>query len=647
MVGISQHNTSRATNLSNNIDSQESTNGFLAAAGMADKRLKQPWGRQNAPNAQSPGAARRQHAQPVENSSKAVTQANVSASPPLKLLKRAPGHFDSLRVPVPHSPLPRQSSSVQMPVHQMPRSVQQIPRSVQQHSSTHSRSKPPATPKDVEQLSNRADILSLGSVPLHSPNLVAFRTPRQNKNPEGSSTASLPSVSSIVTTAENVEHVTAENKLPADIRQKIGLHRSLDVDGDTWRAHKFLDYKFGEDSFLNPFIAAWRKDIPFNVRANFTTEKGSPDHAKCDIDTVTGRLLPPVDYPDAIPIIVDAKGGLDWRRQTWSSSLLAQRRKLIKIQKGISEYQEDLLNPEEVAEAAEAQRKANEKFMAGRPPYCVFSPRIPCYLRPAGPDDMEQVMAIYNWEVQNGLQALDSEPLDIIDFEKILSRTRGLRMPFLVAVYGAAKQLNTNKGNIFYTSVTRHPDATLPPNPKLVGNIVGFAYLSVWEPGLTGSGIGSSRATARVNLFTHSEYKRKRIGYSLLDKLLSTVSDRYSTTEGYDFVDVSDSPVYKGPKEHARKYYRVFSNYLVRHKYWDQDKPELKARQATYEDELKYIQKMLMEDFNFDLHGRFNMVHRTPKSRSGRVGWLDSVVFDHVCWMGLDDKFDIVRDDKY
>ncbi|KAK0645858.1 hypothetical protein B0T16DRAFT_148073 [Cercophora newfieldiana] len=639
MLGDSRLDLTNPTERGNNLDSQASTDRFLAAVGMAEGRTKQPWRRQDG---RSSGDARPQSSQPAGNSAAPVSKASTPIVVPKQLIKREPGHFDSPKVAIPRPPLPTEASSGREAVHRTPHSksysaIAPGPERSTKPQRRQQNNLPTTCNPNIDRSSTRAEILSLDSAPLRSPDLEAYRPPGRARNDEDSPAPSLASVSSFHIEGDEAR---AETSLPSDVRNNIGLQRSLKIEGNTWETNKFSDGQFAQHSFLQPFIASWRRNIPCNVCVANPAQE-----IKCDIDTTTGQFIEPVSYPDTMPIL-GAKGELDWRRQTWSSVLLARRRIAVRERNGIVESYEGLATPEEKKAAAEAQRKALEMF-ANRPAYCTFSPRTLCYLRPVQPKDMEEIVEIYNWEVENGFQALDSEPLSVSDFSDIVSRTQKLGMPFLVAVYGSAKKLNLGKGSAFYTSVTPHPDAAVALDPKKLGMILGFGFLSIWEPGLTGSGLGSSRATAKVNVYVHPSCRRKRIGFSLLDKLLSTVSDRYTPTEGYDFVDPSNSPTYKTARDNSRKFYQVFTTFLVRHKFYDDGNPQLKALQAGYGDELKYIQKMLTDDFGFDEHGRFQMVHRTPKTRPGPVVWLDSVVFDTQCWLGIDYKNDLVDGEKY
>jgi GNAT superfamily N-acetyltransferase len=207
-------------------------------------------------------------------------------------------------------------------------------------------------------------------------------------------------------------------------------------------------------------------------------------------------------------------------------------------------------------------------------------------------------------------------------------------MPFIVAVRGSARKLGLTKGNLSYSTYRQRPTDESDPRGQRRGEILGFAFLSVWEPGLgsgIGSGLGTSRATAKINVYVHPDYRKKKVGFSLLDMLLTTVSDRYSSQSGYDFVDPDNSPVYKGPGSHERQYYRLYFHYLVKHKQLAEGNKKLEQEQKTYDDDLVWIRKMLDEQLGFTELVRFEAVHRSAKCRDGPVYWLDQVVFEHAC----------------
>jgi L-amino acid N-acyltransferase YncA len=270
-----------------------------------------------------------------------------------------------------------------------------------------------------------------------------------------------------------------------------------------------------------------------------------------------------------------------------------------------------------------------------RPQYNHFVPRIPCFLRPAQMFDMDAVRLIYNWEVQHGLQALDCHPLSTEDFEKLLATAQAQDTPFIVAVRGSARELGLTKGTLIYSVFQQMPFR----EANRRGEVLGFALLSPWQSGLavgsaSGTG-GNSTPTARIHVYVRPDSRRHKIGFSLLDMLLTSVSDRFSSQSGYDFVDPDGGPAYKSSSGAERRYFHLYLSYLVRHQHrvTDGDCTEgqrLEQEQKAYGDDLKWVKTLLEERFNFTEVVRFEAV-RLRREGAGAGCWLDEVMFEHTC----------------
>lgn len=492
----------------------------------------------------------------------------------------------------------------------------------------------------------------------YQPDLTTRRVPRPNMRYAGSPPPSLPSVSINDSDVGVAGSIRAQGKTGKDIRNEIAPKYRWYQTGDN-RLYSYSDNDsevvLTHPSYFRPFILAWMTGVAPSVTASFACE-GGLEHWKSDVDTNTGLLLPPVGYPDTMvdqSRITDAE--LDWRRQNWTSSLLMRRHMDMRRRQmdtgrdpqSDAQFRPRILQRDEpqqdpfLAEPAWFVEVIEPKYE--KPEFHPYVPRIPCFLRPAEKKyDMEAVCHIYNQEMQSGLQTVDSQPLTAEDFEKILSTAQKLGMPFIVAVRGSARDLGLTKGNLVYSPYRQVPTDESDPHSRKRGEILGFAFMSVWEPGLAGGGTGTSRATAKANVFVHRDHRRKKIGFSLLDMLLTTASDRFSSQSGYNFVDPDNSPVYKPPRHHERKYFRIYLAYLVRHKHRLAEEGEgnkkLEEEQKGDDADLAWVRKLLEEGFNFTEKVRFEAVHCTPKGREGQpVGWLDAVVFEHTCQ--FDPKF--------
>ncbi|KAG7291001.1 hypothetical protein NEMBOFW57_001009 [Staphylotrichum longicolle] len=463
--------------------------------------------------------------------------------------------------------------------------------------------------------------------------------PRRNPDYAGSE-YSLPSVGSgwnISDTGVGVQ----ESKGKDDIRHVIGLEPNIQVNnsGNAWTTYNWAnptgrdyDETFFSDSYLSEFIKAWVKQCPDNPVVSF--DSAVHEHWRCDVDTVTGFFVEPVVHSESMVNHAENDPQLEWRRQNWTSTLLARRRFPTLYSNSAQpnrrrELPSRALNEDPAVIDERLILKVHEHVIE-RPEYHRYVPRIPCFLRPAEKYDMQAVADIYNWEVDHGTQALDTWPLHVTKFEDILTSSQSYNMPFIVAVRGSARNLGLTQGNLIFANFNQIPFEESDQR----GEILGFAYLSTWQPGLSGVGGGSSRNTARINVFVHPDYRRKKIGFSLLDMLLTTVSDCFSTQSAFDFIDPDDSPLYRKSRDRELQFYHLYIGFRVRHKLLAHGNKKLEDEQKTYDDDLVWVKKMLEDQLNFTQLVRFEAVHRLPKDTKGPCYWMDEVVFEHTCCIG-------------
>ncbi|AEO69015.1 uncharacterized protein THITE_42167 [Thermothielavioides terrestris NRRL 8126] len=501
----------------------------------------------------------------------------------------------------------------------------------------------------------------------HEPNLRAFEAPRPNKNYAGSIPSLPSSVSSFKVSETGLEVAEAKyagNKSGGDIRLAIGLEHNIHKTGNnTWKKYNWAD-PHGRDNdealrenwYLTPFIRAWMAEVPDNVLVSLNQD--DPEYWRCDIDPSTGSFLPPIVCPDSMVNHWDNLPELEWRRQNWSSTLLIRRQMTSPYRNPAHarNIQRDNFRNQSHEEAAaildehlrnqsheEAEAILDEHLIVKvheneveTSEYNHYVPRIPCHLRPAEMGDAEAVRLIYNWEVEHGLQAPDSHPLSTEDVENIITTAQALGMPFIVAVRGSGRDLGLTKGNLSFSPFPQVEEYETSRR----GEVIGFAYLSVWGAGLAGSGDSTGRATAKIHVFVHPDCRRSKVGFSLLDMLLTTVSDRFSSQSGYDFVDPANSPVYRadGRESRPRQYFRLYLSYFVRHKHRTDGDQALERKQKAYDVDLRWVKKLLEERFNFTEIVRFEAARRSAKARKDLpVCWLDEVVFEHTCFFDPED----------
>ncbi|KAB5516929.1 hypothetical protein GE09DRAFT_1158966 [Coniochaeta sp. 2T2.1] len=489
---------------------------------------------------------------------------------------------------------------------------------------------------------------------MRSPDLRQIHIPRPNHN----YTRSERSMVSVLSLNEddNARGDAGSHMTPgkySDIRSKIGfpadLHVSPDgklVDTDVWaggrqpNSEKFLD-----PVYHNPWIKDYVKNqVDCDVRADFIYKVDPVVHCHSDVDTFSGELLSPVKHEYTVPDYVNTDNVE--HQMTRSSSLFLQKMAANKNRDGGNRSNNGRGRNNNHGRNNSRARpfRPDPNFTETPPPMSMvpqdsapqkqgfaqehketedpsddedpFAPRVPCHMRPAHKDDMDGVSQIYNWEVEKGLQALDTKPLTRADWEGILKKTQDAMLPFVVVIRGAYE----HKGKSRFDNPSDYPE------DEVAGKVIAFGFLSIRQPGLAGSFEGTSRMSAKAMVFVHPGYRHKKLFHICIDKLLSTVSIRYSTKRGYDFINPGDNPTYKYPWQHDRKMYSVIVEYLV---------PRLPEsggnRFLPDETDLTWFERIMTSNYGFWKVGRLNAAHRSRLSYEPRPIWLDTVMFEHTC----------------
>lgn len=485
---------------------------------------------------------------------------------------------------------------------------------------------------DPERVGSDRDSESVAPAPMRSPDLAQIQIPRPNRNAVNSvrSMVSVLSLDEAENARRDAEYEQSTTKY-SDIRSKIGFEPSLHVSGgklintDIWaeKARK------PEDIYLNPVYAnPWIEDyvenqVDYDVRANFLCEEDSTVHCHCDVDTFSGKLLNPIQYDHTFPDYNNSDS-MD-RQMTRTASLYVQRKNIkqaarrnnnpgpyrpppgwVDTPAPMSTTTPEPVQQKPLKTAAPLQRARAASDLD------PFSPRIPCHVRPAHQKDMTGVQGIYNWEVMNGLQALDTEPLSLADWEGILKKTEDDKLPFIVVIGGKHKGPDDRTQTI------------------LDGRLLAFGFLTVRQPGLAGSFSGTSRMSAKALVFVHPDHRRLKLGHVCLDKLLSTVSTRYSTKLGYEFLNLYNNPTYKYPSNHDRKIYSVFVEYFV-----PRTREHGSAKFEPDETDLKWFERIVTSRYGFWKVARLEAAHRSRTTYEPAPIWLDTVMFEHMCQEGM------------
>lgn len=401
--------------------------------------------------------------------------------------------------------------------------------------------------------------------------------------------------------------------------------------GADWKRN--LSKRFATANGFSNYIASWISRIPVNIAVPQFDGNGERMHWQCAVDPASCKLLDPVPYPETLrderPL---DDGKARWRRRTGTSNSACKE---YTIQHG--DQQEDdrgngdvvdlehenvsivkigtisNTNLERGTEQAAVSKTANVSpaspalphntaittFKHASPVYSTSCPPGPVcprevcyYIRPAEETDMIGVQEIYNLEVLKGTQAMDAEPLDIEDFFSILTTCRKAMLPFLVVIDEQNKTEGTREG------------------------VLGFGFLSIYQPGLAGGLSGTSRYSVKVNVFVHPNHRQKGVGSTILGKLLQLCSFNYSPKKEYGarYTHSDDTGLYNSCRGSPRQYHQVFAEILYG------------SERGIAE---MWYGRVLTNDFGFQPLGKSIM--GAHWSSVGQC-WLGKLVFQHDCY---------------
>ncbi|KAL0473358.1 hypothetical protein QR685DRAFT_569427 [Neurospora intermedia] len=424
-------------------------------------------------------------------------------------------------------------------------------------------------------------------------------------------------------------------KMSQDIRNEIGVEVPMyrynnELGNPTIRFGHFFDgqnYDLGlqTEDYNKNLVESWIRNVTADAKASLNSKR---DHFNCDINPETGCFLAPVAYPETRMSEAEDPE-LRWRQKNWSSELLRKRK--LATKRGGKYYRGEV--PPSSRQPPNVQISVNIADL--------FVPQIPMHLRPATASDMEAVASLYNSE---DVQKFDSVPLGPANFEKILTDTHGHELPFIVAVSGSAR-VDTLKDGIRFES--NQPQQKVLPSNLQEGLVLGFAYLSVWKPGLAGSKTGTSRATAEAHVYVHTSWRRKKIGSALLDRLLASVSLNAKSKKMCDFWDPSRNPAYAAPCQHDRYTFKIYMQYLVKTRFDINNGFNNMESQENQIDDIAWLNDLLETKFGFKKKVRFEAAYRSPKVEGQKpicsglceeVNWTDNGVIEYQMANGNTDS---------
>ncbi|KAI0602999.1 hypothetical protein F4775DRAFT_7627 [Biscogniauxia sp. FL1348] len=370
-------------------------------------------------------------------------------------------------------------------------------------------------------------------------------------------------------------HAQAQDKqLESDFRAKEPRQTWTEQNWDeTRRARWKKSYEYEEPvtgitSYLQEYIKNWQE---------------------CDVNTVTGELLPPVEYPltksghDEDGMITSEMRHQSYCRKPPKKGRRARRRAKKAAQKAAQK-------------AAIAEPLVNEPPLELQPN--IDDVLIPCHIRPVQESDMEGVAEVYNNEVKNGYKVMDVNPVSVEDFQALILACQHDKMPFIVALEGWHPP---------------HKDA----NPRLIG----FALVDAVSRGITGSRFTRSCHGGKITVIVHPDFRRKRIGSALIDIILSSCSRTYFPKLGYQFLNPNQDHTFMRPVYNGRQWHYLEMDVIVR-----SGESEEETRKG---EEFQWIWNYLEERYLLILVNYGVKMLKNPDTEP--VQYLDKLTFRHLC----------------
>lgn len=533
---------------------------------------------------------------------------------------------------------------------------------------------------------------SVAPAPMPEIDLSAMRLPRRAEYYR-SPTPSNPSVSSL----GNDKSPSHDNqgKQSPDIRGKLAPESQLVnknghwIDKSFWDESDSVNVALHSEVYVNPWVGHWAaKDETGSVAANFLYEVDSASHCHSDVNTYTGKLLAPVEYPYTTPDFMNEWTDSAERQMTATSNLYIQQKG--KNRKGhygshgryshgpvfdplpADQSQTDEFNAmimprqyvsrtarpgppvtttqmvqqpleEDIAVSKEVSTVTTVKPKFSETEVDPYEPLVQCHIRPAKMQDMQGALDIYNWEVVHGTQARDTKTATLTDFETLLKQHQNAKLPFVIVKSGQASEQkplalpNQNsaagrkRAYLGRPALQNQPVSSAPDSDDSDdGETLAFGFITLRQTGLCGSFTGTGCKTGVIRVFERQDVQTKKVGEACVDALLAMVSHRYSSKLNL-FRDTSQNPVYGLAGTNGCNMISVFYEHLV---------PRLESADMTgkFVPDQMAITRMevyLKSRFNFWKVVRLDATHFVDPwvsdSKRDTATWMDTIVFEHAC----------------
>ncbi|KAI1646128.1 uncharacterized protein F4817DRAFT_359547 [Daldinia loculata] len=417
----------------------------------------------------------------------------------------------------------------------------------------------------------------------HNSNAVAKQLDNSNK-PVDSDVVH--EVSKALATTTLVDAVERNSRLhdPNDARANTGCNVGLKdhkhaktAEDESPPIEKFSCLPKYAEKYVKNWIQSTR-EITVDLHPEGVT---SPE--RCDVDPETGRLMAPVISASEVQGIVQENPvePKDNAQPLTEDSL-----------------PEELKPKREYRSEEDVPRKRLEVRLVY--PEKVSNPReirVPCHLRPARRDDMMQVAALYNEEMDASYKLPDKRQVGHHKWFNIYDGCCTENMPFFVAVdgwYNAAAENN--------------------------GPVIAFAVMDVAVRGIFGSYKTYAMPCGKLTVVVHPDYRRQNVCSALLDAVFTCCSTYYSSREGYVFVNKDQDRRYMTPNHNVRQWSYIDIEVVV---------PSGSSKKEVEQNErFKWVATYLSKYFDMSIVYHDEKLFRDDRYKNL---WLDRITFRHQC----------------
>ncbi|KAF4988751.1 hypothetical protein FGRMN_9580 [Fusarium graminum] len=299
-------------------------------------------------------------------------------------------------------------------------------------------------------------------------------------------------------------------------------------------------------------VQDWETDKENYPVFDMQQNRRDPSTDDCDIDTVTGKLIPPVRY---IKLQRDGKEQPHIRRRMDLTSGGHITREITRRQTLKEEIQR---REQEAQYAKQAIVEAEEEIW----------PNAGCTLRPVATKDFHHIAEIINLEMNQGQDSqIFLSKVEAAHIATLYNACLAKHRPFIVAVPSPGQIPNragwSKAEEDEYQEFLKFKQAR---NASQSHNILGFAFIADSRQGFLGGACPGSRFTGQIRLVVHPSHRRKLIGTALLDRILMCASIYHRSLIDYTWDCSETRRTYEYVSAHnQQKYNKLYlETFLIR-----------------------------------------------------------------------------------